>query len=506
MTASPNNSVDFPRAGGVRSTLTDVTALDNPSYNNGVEVYVISTNQHFRLDLNSSATIDGSTVLARPALAQFVNGLVGAPSPLPGRWLLESSGGGASFYQVVESSGLPHPQRAALNFDSGFVIIDDALNNDTEIVSYSVPPFRAVYHVDPTFTGIQLGSESNPFTTCAIAFAAALAIGLVTASVKLSPGCILSENVVFPTVGNDWEILCDHGAAGSVAATINGSVTAITAGAVRYRLSDLRVVGNISGSSVGNSQLVLSRVIASANVAMTGNWAAVIFIGKGTVNLDSLGGNVIGTVSVAGPIFASQYTFASAIDYSAIGTVFFNCRFGTSAFTLNGSGTINTTFYDCQFVTALTFTSANNNTIFFDGTSMQNAFIGITFSGAGAFTVKTLNANQSILGLFNGNIGVTDLTQVVPAGLYEAVATEDLITQGTSGNAVLNIIYVGLDGLTKTLPVTTALDITSAIGTETRGSVIFRHNGGAKIQYSLTGIVTPGPLVGNLGIAVMKRD
>lgn len=133
MPANPSNTVDFPRAGGVRNTLADVTALDNPSYNNGTDVYVVSARIHYVLDLNSTAVVDGTTVLARPSLSVFKNGLVGPPVPLPGRWLIESSGTGGGNYQTVESNLVPKPQEAALNFSTAFTVTDNPGNGSTDI-------------------------------------------------------------------------------------------------------------------------------------------------------------------------------------------------------------------------------------------------------------------------------------------------------------------------------------------------------------------------------------
>lgn len=92
---NPNDLVDFPRSGGTRDTPADVTTFDNDQFNNGVFVYVISTNTHYRLDLNSTAVVDGVNVLSRPSLLRFVNGLVSEfPIPLPGRWLISNTGSG----------------------------------------------------------------------------------------------------------------------------------------------------------------------------------------------------------------------------------------------------------------------------------------------------------------------------------------------------------------------------------------------------------------------------
>ena len=399
---------------------------------------------------------------------------------------------------------------ASLPVSNSAFVVNPAPASSQALFGNVSTPFRATYYIDPTFTGTSNGSQSNPFTTCGAAFTAALALSLTVATLKLAPGCTLTENVVFPTTGDDWEIVCDHAAAGTVAATINGTVTATATATVRYRLTNVRVSGNISGNSGGSSQLILAGAIAAGSIAMTGNWAAVQFLGRVAPNLNSFGGSVVGTVSVAGPIFALMYTFAGAIDWSVIGTVFYGCRFNTASFTLNGSIPQGAQFIGgCQFVVGpLTFTSANNNLIQFDSYSMAAAIrVGVASSGAGVLSTGGFNANAPAINGFNNNVGASNVTGQAPAGLYEASGTLDLITQGTSGTAVLNVIYTDLTGTTQTLAVTNpGLSVTAAVGTEVRGQVIFRHNGSTAIQYSITGISSPGSLTGSVAIAIARLD
>ncbi len=201
-------------------------------------------------------------------------------------------------------------------------------------------------------------------------------------------------------------------------------------------------------------------------------------------------------MSVAGAIFANKWTFNSTVAYTS-GTIIDNCFFANG--TVGGNTSLKLS--DCSFNVATTIT---DSTCTIDGATLAN-LMGVGLTLAGAATVRSANANGSATQVVANNVAALTIA-TPPLGLYEAVATLDLVTAGTLGLAVLNIIYTDLNGTRITAAVTGTLDITSAIGTEARGSFVFRHKGGATIQYSVTGIVTPGALSLNLAVAVTRRD
>jgi hypothetical protein len=244
--------------------------------------------------------------------------------------------------------------------------------------------FRATYYVDPMFTGLQLGSESNPFTTCAAAFTAMTTLSLTVGLILLSPGCNLTENVVFPTTGNDWEIACLKGAVGTVSATITGTVTANPVGTVRYRLTELFVTGAISGGvNGGSSQLILTRVRAGSTVTTTGGAWNLQFNGRGPANLNSFNGTVVGAVSCVGVIFAQNYVFQAAVSWNANPALFDFCRFNNGSLT-GATPNVQATFTDCEFAAALTLTDSS---FVFDGYSREKAG-AVTLAGAATVSVK----------------------------------------------------------------------------------------------------------------------
>ncbi len=363
--------------------------------------------------------------------------------------------------------------------------------------------FKATYYVDPTFTGLQAGSESNPFTTCAAAFTAALALSLTSALILLPPGINLTENVVFPTTGNDWEIACLHGAVGTVSAGITGTVTANPAGTTRYRLTEIFVTGLISGANTGTSQLILTRVRNTSGMTLTGAGAwSVSLTGRGLANLNAFNGSS-GAISIAtGLIFAQNWVFLSTISLNGTPNFFDYCRFNNG--TITGTAGSPLTFTECTFVVLTTIT---DSTVEMDGKSLASA-MGTGLVLAGAASLKTANSNLSAtIASVTGNGASTAFAGRNPAGLYECVFDTTLLVAGTAGAMQVNVIYTDLTGTLTTAPVGPPLNIASAVGTKSAGSLPFQHNGAAAaIAWSVTGIVTPGAMSVGLAVAIRRTN
>lgn len=398
--------------------------------------------------------------------------------------------------------------------------LDVILVDPTTLPAGVVSPFRGTFYVDPLFVGTQNGSQSNPFTTVAAAFAAALAQALVAAVVFLAPGSTINENVVFPPTGADWEISSteDGYLGGGVGSIINGTVTCdSTAAAVAYRLKNVVVVGAVSGTAAAASTsfLFLTQVRTQSTVTLANSGGAstcqAFLEGIGTADSTGSSGRIGGALSIAGRIIAANYLLFGAVTEATPNgnSRYTGCLFNVPNFTLNGFAGQTVLFNECSFLAALTFTSPTSKNLAMGPVSMASALqLGMTFAG-GPFSASSAVAQRAITGtVLLGNLAPTAVTgSPAPAGLYEAVGTLDLTTPGTAGTAQINVIYTDLNGVLQTKPITGAgLLITGAVGTEAAGSLVFRHNGATAIQYSVTGVVTPGALVMNAAIAVMKRD
>jgi len=194
-----------------------------------------------------------------------------------------NTGGSALSFSVVDSSALP---------------------------SGPVAPFKATFYVDPGFAGTQLGSQSNPFTTVAAAFAAALAQSLTRGQVLLPPGVTVTENVVFPNAGANWEIACAQSygyLSAANTARINGTVLCDSTTPCTFSLARIAVTGTISGNATGGNCALSLSWVASAAVTTTvtgGNLWIVSLAGNGIADQNGGSGRCTGAVSVAGQLYA----------------------------------------------------------------------------------------------------------------------------------------------------------------------------------------------------------
>jgi hypothetical protein len=400
-------------------------------------------------------------------------------------------------------------------FASAGVDASEVANDSTTVAGANVAvaldnlnkPFRASYWVNPAFAGVvSTGSEASPFKTIAAAFAAAVALGITAAVVNVPANATIVEDVVFPAVGA-WEIT-SPAKFGYIGALIQGTVTINSSQAAQFALTNVQVTGNVTGNATGApaSRLRLSNAILNANLTLTGTAAAVwrVLMDGSAPGPVGMSGAVAGAVAVTGAVFATGFGFFSTIAVS-VASQFLNSVFNNGNFAGNAGG-LACQFYACAFFAAGAFTATTGTlSVQLDGaTAASLAAVGYT-AGANV-TVKTLNANGSARATVANNVGVTALTARVPLALMVCEATLTILTPGTLGSAVLNVTYTDLAGTVVTKAVTTALDITGAAGTEVKGSFQFSQNGATGIQYSVTGITTPGALSLSVGVAVRQAS
>ena len=375
-------------------------------------------------------------------------------------------------------------------------------------------PFKAQYYVDPTFTGLQTGSQSNPFTTIAAAFAAGVALALAAGIITLPVGATVTENVTFPTTGK-WELTAPSASPTfSEPTTLNGTVSVSATGNVRHTISNMEVAGAITGDAGATaSRLELRDASANAAVDLTatagGSWTFLFSSGLQAFY------QCASTVAVAGSIRASNCQFQNAITFSAaagLGNIFDGRTFSALSSLTSSSGTTQAFIFNVisAFAGTLTATATTGTLrLFFDGVSAARLMApGVGLTTVGTVSTTTLDANSSNTATIAANVGVTNLCPKAPAGLYRCSASLELLAQGTLGpTVVLNIIYTDKTGTVQTKAVTPALNIlTAAVGTEAAGELVFQHNGSAAIQFSVTGITTPGALSLSQAVVITRLD
>ncbi len=355
-------------------------------------------------------------------------------------------------------------------------------------------PFRATYYVDPLWVAPteslvagagSNGSPSNPFTSIAAAIAASPSTG---ALIILAPQANTTESVTFPTTGR-WEIRCD-----SVSrATITGNVICSAPTQTVCQLTNLIVTGSITGlasnptpSAANFLILTNTQVLGSVNMTQSSNgfWFAM-FRGL-TTTFFSLGGTVVGAVTIQGQLFASNWAFGSSITTNSIGRLD-NCSgAGTTTITLTGGGSLQ--LLNCNMIP-----SCVGGAISMDGYSYARA--GGTSMSLSGTTFTLLNiANQFAAtryvdpfytGASNGSMGAPYTT--IAAAIASAPSTGAVIVLAPGSNLVGSV----------TLPTTGTWEIRCE-GTDRAtitGSVTCTSP--AQCLYTLTNIIVTGNVSGD---------
>ncbi len=465
---------------GSRQTLlgaqNSLQSVNTWTLDDGARCYVTATHAEWQLHKDSTAAPDGSTIIA--------------PASGPGRWIVDSLAEG------------------------------------------SVRAFVGNYYVDPDFSGIQTGSQSNPFTTIAAAFAFGSASGVTNGTIVLAPRNIV-ENVTFPTVGS-WDLVGVVSPGGAAATVITGNVNLSVTAAASRTLRDIQIIGNVTGNSSGGLQrLAFESVVVSGTTTLTISGAGSVRLGTlGGIPVQSAGSNgsytfFIGAVSVQGIVYSYTAAFQDTLACSGI-CVFSNTSFGGAITTTAHVASDNQLVFESCLAANITINisqSVSGRLALVNGidTNFDNATFHFTGAGINIFNLDAYSAQTfiqhgaTVTGTVVGGVGtmrrqrLTAQVDNLGAGLLalrcpipqmRVNGTLTLVTPGTSGSAVLNIGYTDSLGVARTKPVTPALNIAGSAGDEAQGSLLFTQDGSAGFFYSVTGIVTPGALSYNLGIGI----
>lgn len=431
-------------------TLPQLAALDAP---NGQKEIVIGASALYMLDTSSTATPDGIQVVAR------TNGGTG-------RWLL-------------------------LNFELGLDM-----------------PFKGKYYIDPSSANVETGSEASPFRSLFNAQVAVAALGLASASYIVASGAALSESIVLPAIGN-WEI---RGAQPNARPTLTGTVTTASGPTqASYSFTDINITGNVllTTSCASGTFFTLTRSNVTGNVALSatgsGFWWPQFDGGGSLFSFFAFGGGVSGTTSVVGGILASGYYFGGLVTLNSV-SFFKDC---THAGDINAGAGGNISLANSGFIglRAITGTAGAVGLLTDALTESNMASSGATLSNV----VWTSAGRQSRRGTVSGNVGTTNITNAhMPAGMYEIVATGEVLTTGgggASGSLAISVSYTDFSGSVATEALTSfVLSATAAVGTKTRGALAFSHKGGAVISYVGTGISAAGAFTANLGVTLRRLE
>ena len=393
---------------------------------------------------------------------------------------------------------------------------------------YADSPFRGTYYVDPNFTGTQTGSQSNPYTTCAAAFAAAVTSGIADGIIYLPPKTTLTENVTFPLTG-EWEL---SGLLDVLSTAISGNVDISASASARRFLSHLQITGNLTGNtSAGNHRIFFDDVIVSGTTTFTisGSGSVSLF---SPANISASGGfNTIsdvvfsGALVVPGNVFLTNAAFASTVSVQGASTFAYCVFFATvTAGPKAATGDVRLAFDQCYLNGQSVNISNNNSSVVaaisatdssFDSSTFTFTGTGINFFNIDSYTAQSFFAHGgSVVGVVAfslkgvrrtgdvNNEGPFALASKSPFPMMRVNAALTLVTPGTAGAAVINIIYTDTLGVSRTKAVTPTLNIAGSAGDESSGSLLFTQNGAAAFTYSVTGIATPGALTYNLAISL----
>lgn len=396
----------------------------------------------------------------------------------------------------------PLGENFRIGADNAPGLLDAIVADSAALPAGPVQPFRAQYYVDPAFVGTSTGSASNPFTTIAAAFAAGAALAVASAVVIVPANAVIAENVVFPSSGA-WELTCAQTRTSLIAGncTINGTITLTTTATAQHALTGLNVTGNVSGNAGATTRVICTRCAFNGSFVMTttaGN-LRVLFTSDGP-GVAAINGLCIGPVTIAGGIVARGWRFLALVSLtldSELNTCLLDVGLSNPA-----AAVVNVRVVDIQVNAGAAFTAPFGTLNLFAGGATTANLIrtgGVAY-GPGV-VLQPLVANATQRSVLNNNLPITNVCFNVPLGLMVIEATLTLLVPGTAGAAVLNAVYTDLLGVLQTKPVTPALNIASAAGTEVQGVLAFSQNGASAnaVSISVTGIVTPGPLSYSLG-------
>jgi hypothetical protein len=460
------------------------------SFNSRTGAVLPASGDYTSGQITNASTVTGATVTAALNTLKAASGVTS--------WKTRTGA-------VVPASG--DYSASQVNNDSSVAgaAVSDALNTlNTGLSNLVVNPFRATFYVNAAFAGTSTGSESNPYTSIAAAFAAAVALAVGSAIIYIPPNANHVENVVFPTTGG-WEIASALDIVTPTSATITGTIDVSSAATAQRVLTNITVVGAISGlaSAGGNSRLLIRGTGTVQAITLTGSgasaWHLILSAQPGNGILSFCTGNL----AIKGDIIADGYSITSATIAVSVSSTFIGCTTNAVAFTGNG-GAIILKMYR-MFTSPWTINAASGSVqVIMDGVSATNFMVqGLTTVG-GTVTSSTQNSNNAVLNTVANNVAATTLANITPKSFMVAEAELTVLSSGTLGASCgLNIIYTDLTGTLVTRALTPLLDITSGVGTKVSAVLPFAQNGATAVQYSLTGVGTPGAL--SLAVAISVR-
>lgn len=407
------------------------------------------------------------------------------PPPTPGQ------DGGVALAGIGGASG-------TLTYLKGDATAEFLAWNGTTWDAEGLSPFRGTWFVDPTFAGKQLGSEVNPFTTIAAAFAAAAIIGSIGGVVELPPGSTITENVTFPLTG-EWELRSRARYTPATVSILAGTIDLSTSATARRALSNIQVTGAVSGNAVGSaSRLLLTNCILDSTLTLTATGAAFWRVGlAGSVNDGGqvgFAGAISGATSIAGGLYATNFLLSGAVTFSQpsvlSGT---NMNPGTLVSNATGSNTL--ILYDCSFSGGASFTASSGTlAVFIDGASAANLLPENATAGAGV-TFRTLRGNGSTRATPAGNFGPVSLGRF-PSNQVVINVSFTVLAVGTTAVLQAAVTYTDMTGalVTQNIGGTLNAGAGAAVGDKLSASISFSQNGATAMTVQVTGVTTAGAL------------
>jgi hypothetical protein len=375
-------------------------------------------------------------------------------------------------------------------------------------------PLKGVYHVDPTFAGIQLGSESNPFTSITACFAAAATAGFTHGAIVLCPGCNTTENVTFPLTG-DWEIRGSQ-TYGLFSTIITGNVVSSSSASARRTLRSVQVTGTLTGNcSAGTQRIVLldgSLITGATTLTVTG--AGIQRLSSGSSVNEFSGSGILqnffqGAVTLTGQFAGSSAIFSTSLSVT-MNSSFVDCLMPPTTIANTAGGIV---FYmqGCANSVggSLAFTVSGGGFLIMqcDGTTLEE-FSRVGLNITGDVRMQSFMGGRSSVSTQVTNVGVTPLLGKLPAGLQVIDACLTLLANSgtTAGNAVLNVTYTDATGTLVTEVVTTALNVAGAVGSKARGSLQYSQNGASTPSFSVSGITNSTGLSYKCDVAIRQAS
>ncbi len=370
---------------------------------------------------------------------------------------------------AIELSGglnFKTPFSATLDTETGLVNIEA----DANAIHSRV--YRNVLYVDPASAAGGSGSQGAPFTSIQAAIDSVSAPLAEQTLIVLPPGVSITENLTIPN--GYWALTSPA----YEAVYLNGNVDWDADGGY-LEITNVVLTGDITVAAAGESALALFDSALFGDISQTGAGTCSLNCAGKLSNWPPTFNKLQGTIQVLGEIHLENFKVQGAL--TCTGNLYANnCALvNTSTYTVGGTSA---QFADCGvFATISVVFSGSAGAVVLDPFTASQGNIGVS-NGRIAPTLGSFQINDS----YSNNVSATYFTNTAnPAGLYR-VSAENIVTAGTAGASVLNVIYVGRNG-SATKALTSAINSGDASGDRT-----FWHDGSTRIQYSVTGVTPSG--------------